>query len=244
MNKNPYLSIIIPAYNEAERLPATLLDIDKKMSGKDYAYEIIVVNDGSKDNTAEVVRKMTPAVKNLRLVDNAANKGKGGVVRQGMLLATGDIRLFMDADNSTKIDDFEKMRPLFADGYDVVIGSRAVKGAVQDPPEPWYRQLPGKMGNLYIQILILPGIWDTQCGFKAFTAEAAEKVFNLSRITGWGFDVEALALANRFHYRMGEVPVYWVHDTRSHIGMSAYLKVLLEVAKIRWALWTNKYRLS
>ncbi len=237
----PYLSIIIPAYNEAERIPATLIDMDRRLAHAPYSYEIFVVNDGSKDNTAEVVRKMTGAVKNLKLIDNEINKGKGGVVRQGMLLANGTIRLFTDADNSTSIDQFDKMIPLFKDGYEVVIGSRAVKGAKLDPPEPLYKQIPGKGGNLIIQALLLPGIWDTQCGFKAFTEEAAKKVFEISRIPGWGFDVEVLSLAKHMGYKIAEVPVHWVNDIRSHMKASAYVKVLWETLTIRWWLWRGKY---
>jgi glycosyltransferase involved in cell wall biosynthesis len=266
----PYLSIIVPAYNEAERIPKTLLDMDRRLSGVLYSYEIIVINDGSKDNTAEVVASMAKMVKNLRLIDNKENKGKGGVVRQGMLAATGSVRLFTDADNSTPIDQFEKMMPYFhvrgssdssssqllstkisnslsdksLEGkkyYDVVIGSRAMKGAVLEPPEPWYKQILGKMGNIFIQILVLPGLWDTQCGFKAFTEEAALRIFNASRTAGWGFDVEILALARRMGYRIKEVPVHWIDDTRSHVKASSYFKVLWETVAIRWRLWTNGY---
>lgn len=249
----PYLSIIIPAYNEAERIPKTLLDMDRRLNGASYSYEIIVVNDGSKDTTAEVVAGMMKMVKNLKLIDNTENKGKGGAVKQGMLAASGTLRLFTDADNSTSIDQFEKMMSYFSfektrmpDGsadsyYDVVIGSRAVKGAVLDPAEPWYRQIPGKMGNILIQILLLPGLWDTQCGFKAFSEESALKVFGASRITGWGFDVEVLALAKRMGYRIKEVPVHWVDDMRSKVKASAYIKVLWETLTIRWRFWTNGY---
>jgi dolichyl-phosphate beta-glucosyltransferase len=240
----PYLSIIIPSYNEAERLPQTLVDMDKRLSGVDYSYEIVVVNDGSTDNTAGVVKNMAKIVKNLKLIDLRDNGGKGGTVRQGMLLATGKIRLFTDADNSTTIDQFEKMMPLFKEGADVVIGSRSIKGAKLDPPEPWYRQIPGKLGNLVFQSALgLWGIWDTQCGFKAFTEEAAEKVFNISTIQGWGFDVEVLALAKRKGLKIKEIPVHWVNDTRSHVKPSVYLKVLGETATIRWRLWRGQYNL-
>lgn len=237
----PYLSIIIPAYNEAERLPKTLLDIDKRLASAVYSYEILVVNDGSKDNTAEVVRNMTKLVKNLKLIDNVENRGKGAVVRQGMLLAGGAIRLFTDADNSTSIDQFDQMIPFFKQGYEVVIGSRAIAGAKLDPPEPIYRQIPGKLGNLLIQALLLPGLWDTQCGFKAFTAEAARRVFEPSRIPGWGFDVETLSLAKHMGYKIKEVPVHWINDIHSHVKASAYLKVLMETFTIRWWFWTDKY---
>ncbi|OGY99243.1 MAG: hypothetical protein A2945_04705 [Candidatus Liptonbacteria bacterium RIFCSPLOWO2_01_FULL_52_25] len=240
----PYLSVIIPAYNESKRIPLTLIDIDKRLSREAYSYEILVVNDGSKDNTAEVVRGMEKMVRNLKLVDNAENKGKGGVVRQGMLTAKGQYRLFTDADNATSIDHFNAMTPHFKAGYDVVIGSRAVKGSTMDPGQPLYRQIPGKMSNLLIQLVVLPGLWDTQCGFKAFTAEAAEKVFQTSRVTGWGFDIEILALAMRMGYRIKEIPVHWVNDIHSIVGASAYLKTLIELCKIRWWLWTNKYQVS
>src|SRR3989344_8173115 len=241
----PYPSIILPAYNEAERIPATLLDIDKRMAGKEYAYEIIVVNDGSKDNTSEVVKKLMPAVKNLKLLDNVENKGKGGVVRQGMLAAPGDIRLFMDSDNATTIDHFDQMKQFFREGYHVVICSRAMKGSKLDPPEPWYRQIPGKLGNMFwIQPLLLWGLWDTQCGFKAFTAECAEKVFSFSKLSGWSFDAEILALAMAMGFRVKEVPVHWKHDGQSKVKASAYIQVLLDVAKIRWWFITDAYRLK
>ncbi|RJP44609.1 glycosyltransferase family 2 protein [Candidatus Parcubacteria bacterium] len=239
-----FLSIIIPAYNEAKRLPLTLVDIDKHLSAAPYSYEILVMNDGSTDNTAEVVEKMKGMIKNLKLVDNKENQGKGGVVRQGMLVAKGAIRLFTDADNSTSIDHFERMIPYFKEGYEVVIGSRAVKGRELDPPQPWYRQIPGKAGNLVIQALLLPGIWDTQCGFKALAAESAERIFNQTKITGWGFDVEMLALAKRMGYRIKEVPVHWKNDPFSHLRASAYLKTLIETLKIRLWLWAGKYRLE
>ncbi|MGD1003196.1 MAG: dolichyl-phosphate beta-glucosyltransferase [Minisyncoccia bacterium] len=240
----PYLSIIIPAYNEAERIPQTLVDMDKRLSGVDYSYEILVVNDGSKDNTAAVVKNMAKMVKNLKLVDLKENVGKGGAVKQGMLLAAGKVRLFTDADNSTSIDQFEKMIPLFKDGYGVVIGSRALKSAQLDPPEPFYRQVIGKTLNFLVQLFLLPGIWDTQCGFKAYTDEAAEKIFTISKTVGWGFDVETLALAKRLGFRIKEIPVHWVNDTRSRVKFSGGLQFLAETCTIRWRLWRDGYHLK
>lgn len=237
----PFLSVIIPAYNEAKRIPLTLLAIDRRLSRAEYSYEILVINDGSKDNTAEVVGNMARAVKNLKLIDNAENKGKGGVVRQGMLIARGKYRLFTDADNSTSIDHFDAMLPLFREVAGVVIGDRALKGSKLDPPEPIWRQIIGKGLNLIVQIFLLPGIWDTQCGFKAFTDEAAEAVFTQSRIGGWGFDVEILALAKKFGYHIREIPVHWVNDARSTVKWSAGLQFLRDIVKIRWWLWTGKY---
>jgi glycosyltransferase involved in cell wall biosynthesis len=236
-----YLSVIIPAYNEAERIPKTLLAMDAYLSKVNYPYEILVVNDGSRDNTAEVVLKMARIVKNLKLIDVKENHGKGSVVKGGMLAAKGDIRLFMDADNSTSIDQIEAMKSFFKEGYGVVIGSRAVKGAKLEPPEPFYRQLIGKTLNLMVQVLLLPGIWDTQCGFKAYTAEAAEAIFGVSKISTWGFDVETLALAKRFGYNIKEIPVRWVNDTRSRVKFSGGLQFLRDIARIRWWLWTGAY---
>lgn len=237
----PYLSVIIPAYNEAERIPQALLAMDKQLDGVPYSYEIFVVSDGSTDNTVEIVKNMTKLVRNLKLIDLRENVGKGGAVRQGMLLSSGQIRLFTDADNSTSIDQFQKMMPFFKEGYEVVIGSRAVKDAELDPPEPFYRQVAGKGLNLIVQLFLLPGLWDTQCGFKAFTEDAAKKIFTDSRIGGWGFDVEVLALARKMGYRIKEMPVRWVDDFRSHVKFSAGLQFLRDVAIIRWRLWRGEY---
>jgi dolichyl-phosphate beta-glucosyltransferase len=240
----PYLSIIVPAYNEAERIPKSLLDMDKRLEHASYSYEIVVVNDGSTDNTAAIVRNMMKAIKNLKLIDLTENSGKGGTVRQGMLLSAGKIRIFTDADNSTSIDQFEKMMPFFKEGYEVVIGSRALRGAELDPPEPWYRQIIGKILNLIIQVFVLPGIWDTQCGFKAFTEDAAKQIFMASKIVGWGFDVEVLALAKRYGYRIKEIPVRWVDDNRSHMTFRGGLQFLRDIAIIRWRLWRGEYATS
>jgi dolichyl-phosphate beta-glucosyltransferase len=237
----PYLSIIIPAYNEAERIPKTILDMDKRLAHAPYTYEIIVVNDGSKDNTAEVVRNLSKIAKNLRLIDVEKNRGKGATVKQGMLEAEGVIHLFTDADNSTPIDQFDQMIPLFKEGVSVVIGSRAAHGAKLDPPEPLYRQLIGKSLNVLIQLFLVPGIWDTQCGFKAFTAESARKVFILSRVGGWGFDMELLALARKLGYKIGEVPVHWINDEKSHMSVKGGLQFLGDIFRIRWWLWKGVY---
>jgi dolichyl-phosphate beta-glucosyltransferase len=200
-----------------------------------------VIDDGSPDKTAEVVSRMAAMIRNLKLVSLLENVGKGGAVRHGMLMAKGQMRLFTDADNSTPLDQFEKMIPYFKEGYAVVIGSRAVSGAKLDPPEPFYRQVIGKGLNLVVQALLLPGIWDTQCGFKAFTAEAAEKVFKESRIPGWGFDVETLALADHMGFKIKEMPVRWVDDARSHVRFSAGLQFLRDIIRIRWWLWRGEY---
>ena len=238
----PYLSVIIPAYNEAKRLPLTLIDIDKHLKNADFSYEIIVVNDGSKDATDEIVERFSHLIENLKLI-NQENTGKGGAVKRGMLEAKGKIRLFMDADNSTSIDQFNKMIPHFDNGYSVVIASRDIEGSQLIPPQPWHKRIAGNMGNIFIQILLLPGMWDTQCGFKAFTEEAAEKIFPLIKINKWGFDVEVLALAKKIEYKIKEIPVVWINNPFSGVKTSAYLQVLWEVVKIRYWLIMRKYKI-
>jgi len=248
MDKKPYLSVIIPAYNEANRLPATLIDIDKHLREADFDYEILVVNDGSEDNTADVVHKFESVVKGLRLAGRETNRGKGYTVREGMREAQGKFRLFTDADNSTSIDHFFRMIP-YLEGtegkkYDIVIGSRDIKGSKLMPPQPFYRRIIGNIGNIIIQIFLLPGIWDTQCGFKCFSEESAEKIFPLMKINRWAIDVEALALGKKLGYKIKEVPITWINDTRSRVKSSAYLGVLRDVLKIRLWLWANKYKTS
>ncbi|MEK7464656.1 MAG: dolichyl-phosphate beta-glucosyltransferase [Patescibacteria group bacterium] len=242
----PYLSVIIPAYNESKRLPLTLIDIDKHLSQAEYSYEIIVVNDGSKDSTAGIVERFGHLVKNLRLIDNKENHGKGFVVRQGMLEAKGNLRLFMDADNSTSVQEFNKMIPLFKEGYDIVIGSRDVKGSRLIPPQPFYKIMLGNLSNLIIQIMLfefLRGIWDTQCGFKCFSEEAATKIFKSAKIDRWGFDFEALALGKRLGYKIKEIPIVWVNDLRSSVKLSSYVATLRDLFRVRYWFLRNKYNL-
>ena len=173
---------------------------------------------------------------NISVIDRKENRGKGYTVREGMLKAGGTIRLFMDADNSTDISHFNLMKRYFTERYDVVIGSRDSKdaeGAKQDVPQPWFKRLLGNLGNLFIQIAAVPGIWDTQCGFKAFTAEAAKNIFSKDKIDRWGFDIETLALARLLKYKIAIIPVHWVNKPGSRVKFSAYFEVLWETIKIR-----------
>lgn len=238
----PYLSVIIPTYNEAKRLPLTLIDIDRHLSGQEYSYEILVVNDGSTDATAEIVERFKPLVENLKIINNKENKGKGAAVRGGMLAAKGNWRVFMDADNSTSIVEFNKMIPYLDEGYEVVIGSRAVRGSKLNPPQNVLKQLAGKLGNLFVQIILLRGIWDTQCGFKCFSEEAADKIFAIARMDGWGFDLESLALARAFGYQIKEMPIHWINDSHSHVRWTSYFGVLFDAVKLRWRLWRKSYQ--
>ena len=230
-----YLSVIVPAYNEAGRIEKTLRRFNEYFAVQPYTYEILVVSDGSKDGTPEIVDRMIKEIKNMRLIDRKENKGKGYTVREGMLAAYGKIRLFTDADNATDISHFEKMRPYFDKNYEVVICSRDEKdapGARQSVKQPSWKRLLGNMGNLYIQWMTVNGIWDTQCGFKAFRDFAAEKIFLNSKIDRWAFDVEALAIAKKLDYRIAIVPAYWENDPKTHVNFMAYFKTLWEVFKI------------
>jgi len=236
-----YLSVIIPAYNEEKRIKKTLLAIHDYLSKQSYDYEIIVVNDGSKDKTAEVVSSSMSRIPHLRLIDNKKNHGKGWVVKQGMLRAKGDIRLFTDADNSTSINHIEKMTPYFKRGYDIVIGSRRVRGSKIAVHQAWYKEFLGRLGNLWIRIFAVGGINDTQAGFKAFTAESAETVFSRLTLHQWGFDFEALAIAKKHKLEIKEMPITWVNDLMSHVKMSAYVKTLFEALRVRQNLISGKY---
>jgi len=261
-----FLSVIIPAYNEAKRLPKTILDIDRYLHTSSfttivqnngfskYDYEIIVVNDGSKDNTAAVVKKFVELpVKNLRLIDNTENHGKGRVVRRGMVEAAGKYRLFMDADNSTTLDQVERLFPYVKGyasddpirekdwgAYNVVIGSRGLRKSVITSSQPFYRVLVGKSINILIQLIAVFGIWDTQCGFKLFTEEAARAIFSKAIIDRWGFDIEALALARKFGFKVKEIPIIWENDPDSRVSFAGGLYLLIELLKIRLNLWQYK----
>ncbi len=238
-----YLSIIIPAYNEEKRLPKTLEAINDYLIKQNYQYEILVVNDGSKDKTAEVVRGLTSVIQNLKLVDNKINQGKGAVVRQGMLEAKGEYRLFTDADNSTSIDQVEKMWPEFEKGFDIVIGSRDAKGAVLDPPQNFFRSFVGDAFRLLRKIIV--GLWkieDSQCGFKCFTKEAAEQIFPKCKINRFAFDPEILLIAKKMGYKVKEIPVYWKNDPDSKVKFKSMIKMGIDLLKIRWYLISGKYK--
>lgn len=237
------LSVVIPTYNAEGIIGPTLKSIYDYLSRQSYDWEILVVNDGSKDNTAGVVEGLKSQIPNLRLFDNKENHGKGWVVRQGMMEAKGDWRLFMDDDNSTAINHLDNFWPEVERGNDVVIASIAVKGARVAKVEKFYRRLLGKLGNLWIQFWVLPGIWDTQRGFKLFSARVAMMIFPKLTIGRWGFDVEALALARKFGFKIKEVPIDWKNEGMSRVKPTAYFQVLFEVLKIRWNLWVNSYKL-
>jgi dolichyl-phosphate beta-glucosyltransferase len=246
MEKNgPYLSVVIPAYNEEKRITPTLGSVYAYLSAQPFTWEILVALDGPKDNTLAVVQDFAAGKPEVRWLDRAENRGKGFTVRAGMLAAKGQIRLFMDADNSTDISHFDQMQPLFDAGYDVVIGSRDdkdVPGAWQAVPQPFMKRLLGDAGNLFIQLMAVPGIWDTQCGFKGFTAVATQRIFSVSKIDRWGFDMEALAIARKNKYRIGIIPTRWIDDANTHVNLRDYVNTIFEVLRVRWNLLTGAYQ--
>ncbi|MAG45070.1 hypothetical protein CL633_04250 [bacterium] len=238
----PYLSVIIPAYNEQDRIGSTLLIIEKYLKKQDYTWEILVVNDGSRDHTANVIRDIRMRIKNLRFINNKKNHGKGYVVRQGMLKARGKIRLFTDADNSTDISHIEKLKPFLSKGFDIVIGSIEVSGAKIHEETGWYKRIFGKWSKLLIRIIALPGIRDSQRGFKLFTAKSARDIFPRQRIMRWGFDIEILAIAKKLNYKIKEIPINWINKGKTEVSPMAYVKTLKELFQIKWNLITGKYR--
>ena len=238
-----HLSVIIPAYNEENRVKGTLEAIYNYLSRQNYSWEVIVVSDGSKDRTVEVVSEFISNKPEISLIANTKNHGKGYVVRQGMFQAQGDYRLFTDADNSTSIEQIEKFWPyLTEEGYDIVIGSIEIPDAEIREKAQWYRRLLGRYSKYIIRLIA--GLWsvhDTQRGFKLFTAKAAQNIFSRTKIDRFGFDIEVLALAKKMGYKIKEVPVVWDNPGDSKVSLKSYFEVLKDLFKIRYYLWFNAY---
>jgi glycosyltransferase involved in cell wall biosynthesis len=187
---------------------------------------------------------MSGEIAHLKIIERSVNRGKGYTVKEGMLAASGRIRLFTDADNSTDIAHFDKMKALFDQGFDVVIASRNsldADGAEQAVSQAWYKRAIGRLGNRIVQRLAVPGIWDTQCGFKAFRVEAALRIFSQTTIERWGFDIEVLALARALNFQIGMIPARWINDERSHVRLADYLGVLADTFRVRRNFRAGKY---
>jgi len=237
------LSVIIPAYNEAGRLPRTLQHILSYIREKAWSAEVIVVNDGSTDRTVDVVKKFCAQHAFVQLIDNIVNRGKGGAIRDGVLRAKGDIILFTDADDSTPIEDAEKLVAAIHDGADVVIGSRWVNRHLQSQPQPWYRRLNGRIYNLLLRKVLGLDLTDTQNGFKAYTRSAAKAIFATQRIPGWGFDAESLFFAHQFGFTVREVPVeytYYAEGSKIRPYRDG-ARMLFELLLVRWYFLTGAY---
>lgn len=240
----PLVSVVIPAYNEERRLPQTLARVHEYLSAQNYPSELLVVDDGSTDNTVRVVQDFARDHAAVQLIQND-HRGKGYTVRTGMLAARGHIVLFSDADLSTPIEDLEKLLPWFERGYDIVIGSREGAGARRER-EPFYRHVMGRVFNRIVQALTVRGIEDTQCGFKAFRDEVAQDVFSrmllygddAKKISGGmvtAFDVEALFIGHKSGYRIKEVPVRWRYGTETKVNpLKDSYRNLRDVVLVRW----------
>lgn len=225
------ISIVIPAYNEEERLPNTLETIIDYFEKFHKEYEIIVVDDGSSDHTVGIAQQYNPRAKLYKLPKNL---GKGAAVRAGVEQAKGDFILFTDADLSTPITEFPKLYSALEENSDIAIGSRAIDSSLIKLHQPLYRELMGKTFNKIVQFLVLKGIKDTQCGFKLFKNSVAKEIFSQAKIDGFGFDVEILYLARKKNYKIAEIPVEWHNDKKSKINpIKDSLKMFIEILKIR-----------
>jgi len=244
MDNKIHLSVVIPAYNEEKRIAVTLLDIDRYLSQQNYSYEIIVVSDGSKDKTVSVATKTGELIKNLRVIDNQENHGKGYVTKQGMLEARGEYRIYVDADNAISIDQIENFWSEIKE-YDIVIGSIEIKGAKVQENAQWYRRWLGHLAKYMIRFVA--GIWeikDSQRAFKLFSACVAEDIFPRLKIERWLFDVEILSLAKKLKYRIKEVPVTWINSGGSTVTLGSYVRSFIDLARIKWNFITNKYKIN
>jgi dolichyl-phosphate beta-glucosyltransferase len=241
--QRPTYSIIIPAYNEGMRVSATLERVLAYIAEQGWEAEVIAVNDGSRDNTAEIIRGFAERNPRLQLLENPGNRGKGYSVRNGMLHAQGEILLFSDADLSSPIEEAEKLFAEITAGADIAIGSRWLRSDLQTQRQPLFRQLFGRTFNLMLRITLGLNFKDTQCGFKAFTRRAASTIFRLQQIERWGFDPELLYLAKKFGLKVAEVPVAWAHSEGTRISpLRDGTKMFLEMLKIRWNAVCGKYR--
>lgn len=226
-----FLSVIIPAFNEEERIASTLNKIYDYLNEHNYNYEILLIDDGSTDSTVELVANNFP---NVQIVKQPQNMGKGAAVRRGMLEAKGTLRLFTDADLSTPIYELKKFLPEIENGYDIAIGNRALQNELIKEHQPFYREMMGKTFNKIVQLLVVRGISDTQCGFKLFTEKAAKEIFAKAEINGFSFDVEAVYLASKMGFKIKEIPVEWYNDDRSKVHpIFDSLKMLIEIMRIR-----------
>jgi glycosyltransferase involved in cell wall biosynthesis len=234
MMAHPFLSIVIPAYNESARIGRTLERVTRCVEEQDWDAEILVVDDGSQDATAQIVESWMERCKRLKLIKNNGNRGKGYSVRNGLLQAAGEVVMFTDADLSAPMEEANLLMAAIAEGADVAIGSRWMDKTRQTMHQPMYRRFFGRCFNFVTRMVMGLPFKDTQCGFKAFRRPAAQIIFRLQRIERWGFDPEILFIARKLGYEIREVPVTWGHDERSRMSyLKDGMKMLEEMAAIR-----------
>jgi dolichyl-phosphate beta-glucosyltransferase len=235
------LSLVVPAYNEEKRLPATLERIAQYLLSRDFSYELLIVDDGSRDETSRVAREFSarhPWARLLRYEDaggRAVNRGKGFAVRQGMLASRGRDALFSDADLSTPIEELEKLLPPLSRGdCDIAIASRALPDSNLAVHQPWHREAMGRTFNFFVRRAIHTTVSDTQCGFKAMRGDVARRLFALARVDGFGFDTELIFLAAKKGLRVREIPVTWRHAEESRVSpLTAPLQMMRELLEVR-----------
>ncbi len=238
----PQYSIVIPAFDESARILATLKSVVACVRENGWAAEVLVVNDGSRDSTAEIVKAFARDAPEVRLIENPGNRGKGYSVRSGLLQALGEVVMFTDADLSAPIEEAERLFAAIAQGADIAIGSRWMASSRQTHRQPLYRQFFGRCFNAVTRAVMGLRFADTQCGFKAFTRAAAQTVFQLQTIERWGFDPEILFIALKRGYLIVEVPVSWAHDERTRMSyLKDGLTMLQEIATIRWNALLGRY---
>jgi glycosyltransferase involved in cell wall biosynthesis len=241
--KTPFLSIIIPAHNEESRLPRTLEQVFRFLEEQNYSVEVIVVENGSSDRTYEIAKEFTQKHPNL-IALREENRGKGNAIRRGILEAQGEYRFICDADLSMPIEELPKFLPPTLADFDIAIGSREAPGAIRYN-EPSYRHLGGRAINLVIRMFILPGLNDTQCGFKCFHADAAETLFRQQTLPGWSFDIEILYLARRKKLRLREIPIQWYFDPESKVSaVRDAVRMIGDIFRIHLNALRGKYDLT
>ncbi|MEI8143384.1 MAG: dolichyl-phosphate beta-glucosyltransferase [Candidatus Berkelbacteria bacterium] len=235
------LSIVVPAYNEAKRIKVLMEAIEKYVAKCDFRIETILVDNNSTDETVKIFESYHSRIPNLKVIEKKA-QGKGGAVHEGMMKAEGDYILFTDADNSTPISEVDKLLP-YAGKYDVIIGSRYCAGGKLAIPQPLVRVIGGRIINFIIQTLAVPGIQDTQCGFKMFQNKAAKEIFGKQTINGWSFDVEILAIARKTGYKIKEVGITWYDNPSSALSpIKDGLKMIADAWQVRKNIISGKYR--
>lgn len=252
MSNKPYLSVVIPSYNELENLKNNILEeVVAYLKKQTYTWEVILTDDGSEDGTIKKLHQFASKHPQVRVLENI-HAGKGPTVKAGMLAAKGEWRLFTDFDQSTPLAEIEKLWSRARQDYEVIIGSREMVGSIRDE-EPWYRHLMGRGFNILVQILAIPGILDTQCGFKLFSAPATEVLFNGLYVYGQqkqrgdaftgAFDVELLFLAKKYHLNISEVPIEWHHHETDRVDpIKDSLRMLRDIIQIRIADFKGKYK--
>ena len=236
----PFLSLVFPAHNEESRLPATLEQTAEFLNGQSYTSEIVVVENGSTDRTLEIAQDYAGRLPNLRVL-HEEQRGKGLAVRSGMLAATGTYRMFLDVDLSMPISEVNRFIPPALPDMDIAIASREARGAVRYD-EPAYRHFVGRGFNLLVRLLALPGLQDSQCGFKCFRGALADELFPLQSVTGWSFDVEVLFIARRRRYHIVEIPIAWYFNPQSKMHVvQGSIQMFTDLWAIRRNAWMGKY---